>query len=178
MLTIDIGCGTAKTPGAVGLDCLPLQGVDIVCDLARFPWPLADNSTDLVIFNHSIQYLGPFERLLEELKRICKNDSLIEIRSPHFSSYNYFSDPLYRFPLAWRTFDFWEPKSDFKYNYYGGGIFAIKILHREISFSSRLNPWRWIGFQAFANRFPRFYERFLAFTFPAQEIRYKLRILK
>lgn len=178
MLSFDIGCGAAKTPGAIGLDSLPLSGVDIVCDLTHFPWPLANDCADLMIFNHSIQYLGPFVCLLKELKRVCKNCSLIEIKSPHFSSYNYFSDPLYYFPLAWRTFDFWSPQSDFKYNYYGGNKFSIEVLHREISFSNRLNPWRWIGLQAFANCFPRFYERFLAFAFPAQEIRFKLRILK
>jgi len=178
MMTFDIGCGTVKRPGAVGLDRLPLPGVDIVCDLTHFPWPIADNSADRLIFNHSIQYLGPFAHLLQELKRICKSGALIEIASPHFSSYNYFSDPLYWFPLAWRTFDFWSPESVFKYNYYGGGSFAIKVVEREICFNNGPNPWGWVGFQAFANRFPRFYERFLAFILPAQEIRFKLEIEK
>ena len=178
MVTLDIGCGAAKTAGALGLDRIVLAGVDIVCDLTRFPWPIADNSVDRLIFNHSIQYCGPFVHLLEELKRICKNGASIEITSPHFSSYNYFSDPLYCFPLAWRTFDLWSPLSGSKYNYYGGGTFAIKILERKISFNNGINPWRWLGFQAFANRFPRFYERFLAFILPAQEIRFKLQVVK
>lgn len=178
MATYDIGCGNAKTPGAIGLDRLRLPGVDIVCDLTRFPWPLADDSADRLVFNHSIQYLGPFVHLIREMTRICMSGALIEVTSPHFSSYNYYSDPLYCFPLAWRTFDFWSPGSGFKYSYYGGSDFKMRILRRSISFNNGPNPWRILGIEAFANRFPRFYERFFAFILPAQEIRFTLQILK
>jgi hypothetical protein len=178
MLGLDLGCGMAKTPGTIGVDRLPLRGVNVVCDLARFPWPFADNSVGRLVFNHSIQYLGPFAQLLDELRRVCGSGALIEIHSPHFSSYNYFSDPLYWFPLAWRTFDFWSSVSSFKYNYYGDRAFALEILKRKITFSNGPNPWRWVGIEAFANRFPRFYERFCASVLPAQEIHFKLKLIK
>lgn len=178
MVKLDIGCGAAKTPGAIGLDRLRLPGADVVCELAHFPWPIASDCADHVLFNHSIQYLGPFPKLLQELRRLCKNGAVIEIRSPHFSSYNYFSDPQYCFPLAWRSFDFWSPKSHFSYNYSARDGVVIRVLERHISFNNGPNPWRWLGIQALANRFPRFYERFLTFVLPAQEIRFKLMLFK
>jgi hypothetical protein len=176
MATLDMGCGAAKSPGALGLDRLRLPGVDVICDLTHFPWPLADHSAERLIFNHSIQYLGPFGGLLKELRRVCRDGAIIEIRSPHFSSYNYFSDPLYQFPLAWRTFDFWSQTSSFTYDYSARDRLSIDVLQRRIVFNNGLNPWRWLGAEALANRFPRLYERFLAFLFPAQEIRFKLRL--
>jgi hypothetical protein len=53
MTAFETGCGTAKTPGALGVDPLPLKGVDVVCDLTRFPWPFTSHSADRLIFNHS-----------------------------------------------------------------------------------------------------------------------------
>jgi hypothetical protein len=139
---------------------------------------VADGCADRLRFSHSIQYLGPFGRLLHEIRRACKDGAEIEIRSPHFSSYNYFSDPLYTFPLAWRTFDFWSPVSYFPYDYRQRDGLTLHVLERQIVFNSGANPWRWLGIQALANRFPRMYERFFAFVFPAQEIRFKLRLSK
>jgi SAM-dependent methyltransferase len=152
--------------------------VDIVCELTHFPWPVADGSADRLLFSHSIQYLGPFAELLKEIRRACKDGAEIEIRAPHFSSYNYFSDPLYMFPLAWRTFDFWSPVSHFPYDYRERDGLTLEVLERQIVFNSGVNPWRWLGVQALVNRFPRVYERFFAFLLPAQEIRFKLRLTK
>ena len=178
MATFDIGCGAAKAPGAIGLDLLRCPGVDIVCELTHFPWPIADDAADRLIFNHSIQYLGPFARLLKEMRRVCRDGATIEIRSPHFSSYNYFTDPHYLFPLAWRTFDFWSQSSYFRYNYSKIDGITIDVLQRRIVFNNGPNPWRWLGIQSLANHFPRVYERFLAFVLPAQEIQFALRLTK
>lgn len=40
---LDVGCGPNKTPGAVGIDALPLEGVDVVHNLNQFPYPFESN---------------------------------------------------------------------------------------------------------------------------------------
>jgi hypothetical protein len=89
---------------------------------------------------------------------------------------------MYRFPLAWRTFDYFDPRAKFKWNYNAGGTFTLMVLERKISFASmqerRPNPWKWVGIEWFGNRFTHLYERCFAFVFPAQEIYYKLQLLK
>lgn len=179
---LDFGCGSNPRPGFIGVDKFVMQGVTVVADLTHFPWPFRDSSLSALNFSHSIQYFGPFIQLVHEIARVGRHGAIIEILSPHYSNYNYFTDAMYCFPLAWRTFDFFDPDSKFKWNYYAGGIFAFEILERRISFASmqewRPNPWKWVGIDWLANRFPRLYERCFAFVMPAQEIFFKLRLLK
>ena len=37
MKVLDVGCGTAKVNGAIGIDRINLPGVDVVHDLNKFP---------------------------------------------------------------------------------------------------------------------------------------------
>jgi ubiquinone/menaquinone biosynthesis C-methylase UbiE len=66
---LDVGCGPDKVPGADGIDIAPLPGVDIVADLDRYPWPIADSTYDHVVCKHSISHLANFVRAIEELHR-------------------------------------------------------------------------------------------------------------
>ena len=40
MKILDLGCGSVKVEGAVGLDNVGIPGVDIVHDLLDFPYPI------------------------------------------------------------------------------------------------------------------------------------------
>ncbi|HXF69539.1 MAG TPA: class I SAM-dependent methyltransferase [Thermoflexus sp.] len=46
---LDVGCGRAKRPGAIGLDINPLSDADVTADLDRRPWPFASNSFDRIL---------------------------------------------------------------------------------------------------------------------------------
>jgi hypothetical protein len=46
---LDVGCGAAKTPGAVGLDISADTDADVVHDLDEFPYPLETASFDHVL---------------------------------------------------------------------------------------------------------------------------------
>ena len=58
-IRLDIGCGANKTPGWVGMDMRPLDGVDIVWDVRRMPWPLPDGSVLCAFASHLVEHISP-----------------------------------------------------------------------------------------------------------------------
>ena len=59
-IMLDIGCGGAKQDGFVGMDIRPLDGVDIVHNVLKFPWPLEDNSVIQAVSSHLVEHIPPF----------------------------------------------------------------------------------------------------------------------
>ena len=58
MKVIDLGCGNNKVIGSIGLDKVKLESVDIVHDLLSFPYPIEDESYDLVYLRHTIEHFS------------------------------------------------------------------------------------------------------------------------
>lgn len=56
---LDLGCGQSKMPGFIGLDNRPLDGVDIVWDVTKFPYPLPDNSCQVIMASHLLEHIPP-----------------------------------------------------------------------------------------------------------------------
>jgi hypothetical protein len=72
----------------------------------------------------------------------------------------------------------------FKYRY---GNAAFELVEVRISFRQaavfepaewKPNPLKAIGIESLINRFPRFYEHFLAFVLRANEVYFRLRVVK
>ena len=82
---LDVGCGTRKRPGYVGIDIVPHPGVDIVADMTK-PLPFEDDTVTGVSCTGTLQLIsspGPF---LHELIRVCKDGTEIEFWTPHARS--------------------------------------------------------------------------------------------
>jgi SAM-dependent methyltransferase len=176
---LDVGCGQSKQAGATGIDQIDLPGVDHVCDLNQ-PWPLPDAAFDQVIFRHSICHLQSLEFALREARRVCQMGGTIEIISPHFSSDNAFTDPTMTFSTGYRTMDYYCANGSTVYGYYGQ--LGLRINSKRIHlYRAELKTGRqraisflfW-PFDAAANLFPRFYEKFLCFIIRANEVRFLL----
>jgi SAM-dependent methyltransferase len=58
-INIDLGCGQDKQKGFVGIDREPYDGVDIVWDLQKFPYPLPDECATVVMASHILEHLNP-----------------------------------------------------------------------------------------------------------------------
>lgn len=82
---LDIGCGSAKTPGAVGLDISPDTDADIVHNLDELPYPIEDASFDQILMQDVIEHVREPIKVLEELHRIARPGARIQLRTPHFS---------------------------------------------------------------------------------------------
>lgn len=176
---LDVGCGPAKQPGAVGVDQFDLPGVDVVCDL-NGRWPFPDGSFDHLIFRHSICHLDSLEAALREARRVCRFGGTIEILSPHFSSDNAFTDPTMKFSTGYRTMDYYCANGSMIYGYYGQ--FGLRIISKRIylyraepkSGGQQLGAALVWPFDRIVNMVPRVYEKFLCFIIRGNEVRFVL----
>jgi SAM-dependent methyltransferase len=167
---LDIGCGSAKTPGAVGLDISADTDADIVHDLDELPYPIEDASFDQILMQDVIEHVREPIRVFEELHRIARPGARIQLRTPHFSSILAYGDPTHRHyfsTIAIRSLA--EPR----FAHYTDVRFRVVHVTLDLWL-----PFRMIGLGALANRFPEAYEKYLAFRFPTMNIRAELEVLK
>jgi hypothetical protein len=73
-MKLDIACGSVKEDGWVGMDQAALPGVDIVCDLLSFPWPIEDGAVDEIHCTHFLEHVPARLRpaFFNEVWRILK----------------------------------------------------------------------------------------------------------
>ena len=61
MRTLDLGCGSNKTEGALGADLTKGSDADVIVNFDQFYYPFKDSSFDHIIFNHVIEQQGSYE---------------------------------------------------------------------------------------------------------------------
>ena len=112
MKILDLGCGSVKAEGAVGLDNVGLPGVDIVHDLLDFPYPIENESFENIYLRHVIEhfYLNDFEKILNECSRILISDGVLQITVPHALSIAAFTDPTHKQFFTFASGYFWDKK--------------------------------------------------------------------
>lgn len=117
MKILDLGCGTAKVKGAIGLDNASLPGVDVVHDLLDFPYPFEDRSFDTIYLRHVIEHfeLKDIERIFAECARILHNNGHLEVKVPHVYSVAAFTDPTHKRFFTFSSGRFWDRDHDKAY---------------------------------------------------------------
>jgi SAM-dependent methyltransferase len=167
---LDIGCGSAKMPGAVGLDISSDTDADIVHDLDAFPYPIEDSSFDQILLQDVIEHVREPIRVFEELHRVARPGARIQLRTPHFSSVLAYGDPTHRHyfsTIAIRSLA--EPR----FAHYTNVRFHVV----HVSLDMWL-PFRATGLSRLANRFPEPYEKYFAFRFPTMNMRAEFEVVK
>ena len=124
-------------------------------DLNKYPYPIESNSFDKVFAKHIIEHLNDPGKFIEEIHRILKPGGTAFFETPHFSSYVAYSEPQHKFFFSYFMFTNLIRHLPFK------------VLKQEITF---YKTFRFFGIKALANRFPRGYERFWTFIFPAENV--------
>ena len=56
---LDIGGGGNPQPGFINMDYRTMPGVDIVWDITKFPWPIEDETFDVMTASHVVEHLNP-----------------------------------------------------------------------------------------------------------------------
>lgn len=179
---LDVGCGTDKHPGALGIDRNPRSEADVVHDLDVFPWPLASDRFDEVWAMDVLEHVADFVRCVEEIHRVSRDGAVVTVRMPFVSSVDYFTDPTHRRPGTRRTFDYFDPHSVLgRYRYSAAQLDVLEVRYE------RGTPLSLVG-AAFglidlfalplANRFKADYERHFAFLYPMVSVGYRLRVRK
>jgi len=159
---LNIGCGKDVRQDYLNVDCVNLKGVDKVCDLNKFPWPFKDNTFDEVLAFNIIEHLNDAYKVFEELHRICKNNAIIRLIVPHFSSFSCWGDIQHKRGFSVESFN--RPNMADKF----------EIARIKVGF-----PW-WFKslFEKIVNRFAGFYETHLAYIFTSGDIHAELKVRK
>lgn len=146
--SLDIGCGRNKAPGSIGIDIVPLDGVDVVHDLNKFPYPFEDNYFDHIRMIHVIEHLGSVVRTMEEVHRIAKPGAVVKIVTPHHADASSWQDPTHVWHLNSMSFDYLEEES--QTHYYSQADFAIQSvtvrlarIYRLLGIESLVNLQNW-----------------------------------
>lgn len=164
---LDVGCGSAKFPGATGLDIAAETDADVVHDLDVFPYPLEDASFDQILMQDVIEHVAEPMRVFAELRRILRPGGRVQLRTPHFSSVLAYGDPTHKqyfSTIAIRQLA--EPR----FSHYSDARFEVVHITLDL-----WTPFRIMGIAALANRQPDLYEKYFAFRFPAMNIRAEFR---
>ncbi|MFH1074557.1 MAG: class I SAM-dependent methyltransferase [Candidatus Firestonebacteria bacterium] len=160
---LDLGCGNNKMEGALGLDKQKYPCVDLVYDLDKMPYPFKDNEFDFVNCSHIIEHVAEPYEFVKEICRISRPDAELRIITPHYTSQLSYSDLTHKYHFGYNTFVWLEQR----------GI--VEIINHKIYFTDLYNI-ALIGF--FANLFPRRWEKYLAFIFPALYVEVLLKVKK
>lgn len=172
MRILDVGCGQKKAPGAIGIDLSRRAHTDVICDLNRPPYPLRSDTFDRILLNNVIEHLDDVVAVMGELHRIAKPGGEVFVKTPHFSSLYSWQDPTHKHHLAYDSFDYFA--EDTKHSNFYSGV-RYEIAEKKILFGKS-----WISV------IPRLlwllskhkYEKHFAFMFPANDLTFRLRVVK
>lgn len=167
---LDLGCGSAKTPGAFGVDISADTDADLVHDLDVFPYPIEDGRFDQILMQDVIEHVAKPYELMAELHRIARPGARIQLRTPHFSSILAYSDPTHRHyfsALGIRALA--EPR----FAHYTG--VGFRVVHVTLDMWT---PFRLLGIDRLANRFQTPYETYFAGMFTTMNLRAEFEVVK
>ncbi|MGA2192409.1 MAG: class I SAM-dependent methyltransferase [Nitrospirota bacterium] len=108
---LDIGCGPKKFGPAIGVDIKKHDGIDVVADMIRSPFPFKAGSFDLVVANHFIEHVDDVCSLMMQIHRVLRPGGLAVIRTPYFASPGSFQDPTHKWHLTMKSMDYFVEDS-------------------------------------------------------------------
>jgi len=90
---LNIGCGKCvyKASNVTNVDIAEYDGINLVWDLSKAPYPLESNSYDLIIANHVLEHIPDWFECMKEMARLVKVGGRIEVWVPPISSDTAFS---------------------------------------------------------------------------------------
>jgi SAM-dependent methyltransferase len=160
---LDVGCGSAKTPGAVGLDISAETDADIVHDLDEFPYPIESDGFDYVLLQDVLEHVSEPVRVIEELHRVLRPGGHLHLRTPHFSSSLAYGDPTHKHYFSAKAI---RSLAEPEFAHYTPVRFKVVHVTLDLWLAFRVT-----GIAHLANRFPDTYEKYMAFHFPTMNIR-------
>jgi SAM-dependent methyltransferase len=178
---LDIGCGTNKTPGAIGMDVNPRTDADVIHDLDDLPYPFADDQFDEVIGRHVIEHVRDPMAVMAELHRITRGGGIVKLVAPHWTNPDWPSDLTHRNHLS---------SYSFRNLTHERAVYPFYTEVRFVQHSARITTlkiWKWLGFQFLINldhRYPslRFFrqiwEHYLNAIARGKEIYFELEVIK
>jgi hypothetical protein len=89
-IKLDLGCGSYKPEGCIGIDFKQYPGVDRVCDLTK-GIPYGDSTVSFIIMSHFFEHVDwGLDVWLSEIYRVCQPDARIRVVIPYLTSWGGF----------------------------------------------------------------------------------------
>ncbi len=126
MKKLNLGCGDVIKPGYVNLDIAKLEGVDVVHDLNRFPYPFKAGTFDEVLADAILEHVDDFIAVMRELHRICKPGAIIRAGVPYWNSTLLWADPTHKRGFTFDTFTYFEQHAWRDRSYYFDFHFKVR----------------------------------------------------
>lgn len=105
-MKLNIGSGNTRYDGYINIDNDSGSNPDYVLNLESDVLPFSDDSVDEVLAHHILEHMGEgFFHCIKELYRVCKHNSIIDVRVPHPRHDTFLIDPTHRRPIYPHTLD-------------------------------------------------------------------------
>jgi len=178
---LDVGCGTNKTEGAIGLDNNPRTAADVIHDLGAIPYPFPDDEFDLVVSNHVVEHVPDVMAFIGELHRITRHGGRIRLLTPHYTNPDWANDPTHRNHINSYTFNTFMPGRQVFDFYTDVQLTPIR------TYVSLAGLWRALGIEFLVNldqktaglRFLRkFWEQYLSYIIRGKELQFEFEVVK
>ena len=171
---LDIGSGIHPVEGADTLDYADVPNLTYKHDCNIFPYPIKDESYDVIYANHVIEHLDDIGKFIAEIKRILKVNGTLIIKVPYVSSNISFQDPTHKHSFCYYTFDYFavNPEKHMEIWFTPQLLWIEKrklnFVKDGIRFYNHLIEWC-------ANKFPIHYENLFKWILPARELEVVMR---
>ena len=170
-MKLHLGCGRNRFEGYVNCDVSPQVKPDKIVDLEK-KLPFKTNSVEEIIIEHCLEHITNLYPLLEEFQRICRNNAVIKIRVPYFSSESAFSTMTHVRFFSLTTFDFLDAENSYHYD---APDVDMKTIRKKLK-------WRWLFFYMRilnkSQKLLRIYQEIFPYVIPAREIELWLKVRK
>jgi SAM-dependent methyltransferase len=184
-IRLNLGVGRRPRDGYYGLDWIEMPGVDLVADLNRPLSELPDNSVAAVYTHHTFEHVVELLPLLKEIHRVVVPGGAVEVVVPHFSNPYGYSDPTHVRFFGLYTFYYFSDEADQPRRkvpaFYLPERFAVESVSVTlIPTLLMVKPVRRLAMKVINSsvRLLDWYERSWCRHFPADSIRYHLRVKK
>ena len=166
---LDMGCGPAKWPSAIGIDHKAYTNVDVVWDLERLPWPLPENSFDAILCRDSLEHVENIVGTMEEFHRLLQPGGRVIIVTPHVAHPSSFLDPTHKHHFTLGTFDYFT--GDISYPKYSDRQF--RMITKGFTFPHALALGKLLASWSTAR-----YEKYYAHRWPPHQMFFVLEAVK
>jgi SAM-dependent methyltransferase len=95
VVQVDLGCGSRKKDGYIGVDIAKLERVDIACNL-NDGLPFEENCIDEIYSNFLFEHIPDTIFLFKEIYRVCRNNAVVEFKVPYYQSKTQYKDPTHK----------------------------------------------------------------------------------
>ncbi len=126
-MKLDMGCGSKKQEGFIGVDQYEMEGVDVVLNIGDDTWEWEDGSIEEIHASHFLEHLTAKQRVhfMNEAYRVLKDGGKATIITPHWASNRAYGDFTHQWPPVAEMFYYYlkeewrdtqAPHTDIKWN--------------------------------------------------------------